>query len=314
MATLQHLLTSGTFWAAAGAVIGLLVGTVAIRATYRVAFPRRRILYGMPVVAPMRSDAIHQGTALSEPHFLNIRLVSRSRLDTPSSAYDKGNPIRLDVAIPIVEVLKVTSFPESIPAPEFTIDGSALKVGPSRIGKRQEILFSVLADGDAPKLTCESSLIDVQVRRLTSEDLRPVTTAKPFIYATLAAGSAIGALWAFAAASTARVAASAARVNYHSILAQKGELDQLKDFMAFFSLDIKYFQKLQMQAHADLGTATRDGHVASIFTLIAIAFAALTIAFFLETAFLLWRRRKRHSRYKAAKVGSVVGREADRSV
>ena len=219
MSIAVHWYASGTFWTAAGVVVAVLVGIATVLVAYIVGFPRRRLLYGMPVTAAMlaapdgvRSDLElrHKGTVLTAPRVLEVRLVSRGRKDIPSSAYDGGKPLRLDVGARIVEVLQVTSEPSSIPAPKMTVDGTSLTIGPSLIGKRQKIAFTLLTDGGQPYLMCQSSLIDVQVREQGPEDRKPAL-AITGAFAALALLATIAALWSLAAASTQRTTAAAAR-------------------------------------------------------------------------------------------------------
>ncbi|HEV8598282.1 MAG TPA: hypothetical protein VGQ69_02890 [Gemmatimonadales bacterium] len=71
-------------------------------------------------------------------------------------------------------MLHTTSDPPSIPIPKVTVEETCLAIGPSLIGKRQKITFTLLTDGGQPHLTCESTLIDVQVREQDLEDLKPM--------------------------------------------------------------------------------------------------------------------------------------------
>lgn len=138
---------SATFWTATGVVVALLAVVATVLVTYMVSFPKRRLLYGMPVVAPLlrapadaRQDLelLYRGEALAAPHVLEIELISRGRKDTPSSAYDSAKPMRLDVGARIVGVLRTTSHPESLSVPKVIVDGQSLMIGPSLIGKRQQ--------------------------------------------------------------------------------------------------------------------------------------------------------------------------------
>jgi len=209
---------SGTFWTAAGVMIALLVGAASIRVAYIVGFPRRRLLYAMPTVGAMLTapagvrgdlELRHRGKVLTAPGVVEVWLVSRGRKDIPSSAYDSRKPLRLDVGAGIVEVLHVTSDPPSIPKPKVTVEDTSLAIGPSLIGKRQKITFTLLTDGGRPHLTCESTLIDVQVREQDLDDLRP-GPGFAVTFATVAALAAIATVFSLATASSQRAIASAA--------------------------------------------------------------------------------------------------------
>jgi hypothetical protein len=193
--------TSGTFWAGAGVVVAMLAAVAVVWVTLAVGFPRRRLYFGLRAAAPllaapagMRGDLElrHHGTALANPRVVTVELVSRGRKDIPSEAYDDRQPLVLDVGGRIVEVLQVTSKPGILPSPQITPDGTSLKIGPSLIGRRQEITINVLTDGGEPSLTCHSSLIDVQVRRGTegSSPLWPGWPGWPWWAALVVAGVA----------------------------------------------------------------------------------------------------------------------------
>lgn len=164
---------SGTFWTAIGAVAVLLSTVAIVWVTLRVANPKRRLLYSMPVITPLlntRSDLPQDlevrrgGVILRHPHLVNVELVNRGRLDIRRDAFDGGEPLRLDIGATIIECLKITTSPSDRPEPLVKIDGSALLIGPSLLGRRQTIAFSVLVDGPSPNLCRpEQTLIDVDI-------------------------------------------------------------------------------------------------------------------------------------------------------
>jgi hypothetical protein len=173
--------TSGTFWAGAGTVSGLLGAVAVVWVTVIVGIPRRRLFYRMRAIAPLVSapkgirgdlELRHRGKLLSNPRALTIELVSRGRKDIANDAYNDGQPLRLDVGASVVELLQVASEPATLPPPVVGIDGTCVSIGPSLIGRRHAITITVLTDGGQPALTCQSPLIDVQIRELSDE--RPV--------------------------------------------------------------------------------------------------------------------------------------------
>jgi hypothetical protein len=176
---------SGGFWVSAlGAVAGVL-GTIAIiLVTIWIGRPRRRLLYWMPVSAPLlnagqdvrrKLEVRCGGKILSDPQVLEIGLFNQGRLDIPTTAFDARKPLRLDVGAPIIEVLSTAAVPTNRATPVVHVEGTMLQIGPSLIPKRQTITFSVLVDGPAPRLTCvEPELVDVEVdvrRQDTGHDL-----------------------------------------------------------------------------------------------------------------------------------------------
>jgi hypothetical protein len=163
--------TSGTFWAAAGVVVAALAAVAVVWVTLSVGFPRRRLYYGLRAAAPLLTvrssdlQLLHKETPLADPYVLTVELISRGRKDIPNDAYNGGQPLQLDVGSRIVEILQITSEPETRPPPQVAASETLLKIGPSLIGKRHQITISVLTDGGQPSLTCRSPLIDVQIRQ-----------------------------------------------------------------------------------------------------------------------------------------------------
>jgi hypothetical protein len=199
---------------AAGILVALLVGILGAWVAYAVGFPQRRLFYGLPVVTPLLAtqqgvagdvELRHRGTVLSHPYVLEVQLIARGRKDIPSSSFDSGKPIRIDVGARIVEVLQSTSVPDSIAPPRLVTDGTEIKVGPSLIGKRQKISIALLADGEHPHLTFQGSLENVTVRPSPEQStpIRPwlsglalgvtaATVGTAIYWAVVASGSSMG--------------------------------------------------------------------------------------------------------------------------
>lgn len=167
-------MTSGIFWAVVGVAAAVLIGIATIWATLRAANPTRRLSYSMPVVTPllnMRRDlpldveVRRAGHLLKSPHVVNVELRSTGRRDISREAFDGGKPLCLDVGVPIIECLDVTTTPPDRTEPSWETDGSELLIGPSLIGKRQTTVFSLLVDGQSPYLSKpQQTLIDVDIR------------------------------------------------------------------------------------------------------------------------------------------------------
>jgi len=157
----------------AAVVATLLAGIVAAWAAYAVGVPRRKLLFALTLAAPVlptgQSEASelvlqHHGTILAHPHVLKIQLLGSGSRDIPSQAFDSGKPIEIDVAIPIIAVLQVTSEPNTLIVPKTEFKGTTLKIGPSLIGKNQKVVFTLLADGARPRLTCQAALENVVIK------------------------------------------------------------------------------------------------------------------------------------------------------
>jgi len=171
--------TNGTFWAGAGVAVAIVFGIASVWAVLRTGNPKRRLFYSMPVVTPLLNErpgmprdveVRRAGQLLTFPQVVNIELVSRGRSDIQREAFDGGNPLCLDVGVPIVECLQVKISPSDRPEPLCKVDGSKLFVGPSLIGKRQTMVYSLLVDGPSPKLSRP-------LQSLAEVDLRPRDSA-----------------------------------------------------------------------------------------------------------------------------------------
>ena len=185
-------------------VVTLVVGIGGAWVAYAAGFPRRRLLYGLPVTAPLLNapedlssglELRDHGNVLKQPKVLEVRLLSRGRKDIPSSAFDAGKPLQLDVGIHIVRLLGVTSFPDTLAPPAVDIDETRVNIGPSLIGKRQTISIALLADGRRPSLSCQSSLENVDVRRQRQDP--PGSSVYEVMRGTAAGLFMIGAITGF---------------------------------------------------------------------------------------------------------------------
>ena len=183
--------TSGTFWAGAGTICGVLGVVAVVWVTLLVGIPRRRLFYQMQAVAPLVSaphgirgdlELRHRGKLLSDPRAVTITIVSRGRKDIANDAYNDGQPLRLDVGAPVVELLQVISEPATLPPPAVAADGTSVNIGPSLIGRRHEITITVLTDGGRPRLSCRSPLIDVQIQERSD---KPSTTERVLVVLSL---------------------------------------------------------------------------------------------------------------------------------
>lgn len=220
--------TSGTFWAAAAVVVSALSAGAAGWVAFRVANPKRRLVYGLSKASPLiarhhgelgeHSITVSSGEqVLDQPYVLDIQLANQGRRDIPSSAFDTAEPIRLDVGCTIVAILRSPSMHvprrtllrqrshilergageprarlvvRGVYHPRVEVDGTALKIGPSLLPKRQKFSLTLLVNG-YPQLTCEAHLIDVEVReQIESVDVPPsVTLVASLITGLLATGA-----------------------------------------------------------------------------------------------------------------------------
>ena len=191
----------------AGVLATLLAGLGGAWAIYAVGVPRRKLLYGLRAVAQIlpgnasdssgKLELLHDGTAVAQPRVLSVQLTGRGSRDVPSTCFDNGAPIQIDVGARILAILHVGSEPASFIAPKVAFDETKLEIGPSLIGKNQKITFTLLTDGDHPGLNCQAALENVklkpqQIRRLGGEVLFSAGIAGGLF---IAAGS-VGLAWA----------------------------------------------------------------------------------------------------------------------
>ncbi len=161
----EHWYSSGTFWAALGVGVALLVGVPTFLVTWA---PRQRLYYRAPPATPLLAPGMrgitdleirHGGRRLSDPYLLEVTLTARGRRDIPSSAFDQGRPLVFDLGAGIIKVLQVRCSPASSLAPPVTHEDSTLRVGPELVGRRQTTIISVLVDGARPRLVCTQPVL-----------------------------------------------------------------------------------------------------------------------------------------------------------
>lgn len=173
---LLHVLTAGhwyesaIFWAAAGVVAVLLIGGLTILAQFVAGKPG--LTYGMQSQTSKYTFEELAVLHVDHPQILLVCLDNPKRVDVASKAFDQDKPLILDVGVPILSLeTKFAVQSESLesladpPAVAVTVDGTALKVGPCLIRKRLRLRFVVSANGATPRLTCQSPLVNVPVRR-----------------------------------------------------------------------------------------------------------------------------------------------------
>lgn len=197
---------SGTFWSIVGvgvAVVSILLSPLVARWLQE---GRRRLFYSMPTATPLITRhslltelvIVHRGDRLSNPHVLEVRLACQGRHDIPSSAFDNGEPLRLDVGVPIVNILGTRTTPDAARSPAVAMDGTALLIAPSLIKRGQRTSFTLLVDGPDPALTCpQPPLIDVDVQHQaeSAESLTPRQTVLLVALLVLTSGTFFVSDW-----------------------------------------------------------------------------------------------------------------------
>ncbi|MDX3586731.1 hypothetical protein [Streptomyces europaeiscabiei] len=162
---------SQTLWTAAGVAVAVLMGCGAIWAALRAAHPRRRLTYATshaPLIHEPVGGALEircNGTLLADPHLVRIVLTNPGRRDIPSGAFDRGQPIRVDLGVPYVELVATEAEPSAAEPPPVTLHGSELRIGPGLIGCGTTVTCLLLVD-TPPTCRYRHSLLDVKVEQI----------------------------------------------------------------------------------------------------------------------------------------------------
>ncbi|MGW0188198.1 hypothetical protein ACWDV7_20835 [Streptomyces sp. NPDC003362] len=166
---------SGTFWAAAGVVVGAGVGAAGVYATRRAAFPKRRLVYSFSSSSLVQrhqrnvsANVLHIRLGereLHNPRLVSLRLENTGRRDISSAQFDQGDPLRIVLGLPVVELVSIAAEPPGalglIPS---GWDDHGMSIRPGRLGAGEAITYTLLVDGDPSFYRLTHALIDVKVR------------------------------------------------------------------------------------------------------------------------------------------------------
>jgi hypothetical protein len=227
--TPSTVLTNGTFWAGAAAIVSLVGIIVLGWITWRAANPKRRQLwYSLSTVTPLETTGTGIQSGDPNPAWLtpdevrilaaigdsdrprkslyryrykgshwvpfhlarvDIQLVSNGRLDIPRSAFDDNQPLQMDVGAPIVKLVSVLTSPNQAKPPLET-DGSMLFVGPCLIGRHETIVINLLVEGVPLLGPLHPSPENVDIRQgRPPESSRAISITLGFLGLTLTAAA-----------------------------------------------------------------------------------------------------------------------------
>ena len=148
-----------------------LAGVLSTWAMVRWSGPRRELIYRVvdvvpvPMPMPMRQSSDPKSRRPGSAHIVQLQLANRGRHDIPSSAFDQDRPLILDVAAPILAVLKIGSGPTRYDGPPVHAEGTGIALRPALIKRGQKITISLLVHGANPCVAIEHSpLIDTRIR------------------------------------------------------------------------------------------------------------------------------------------------------
>jgi hypothetical protein len=166
--------TNGIFWGAAGAIAVVLSIIVLAWVSIRVAKPKRQLWCSLTSATPliagqpgMSSElrVMYGDEQLAAPHTVGVILRSRGRrIDILRAAFDKEQPLAIDVGATILEILERVTDPDRT-LPEITHDGSRLLIGPSLIKWNQNIAVALLTEGRPELGPLGQQLENIDIRR-----------------------------------------------------------------------------------------------------------------------------------------------------
>jgi hypothetical protein len=163
---------SGTLWAIAAVLVGVVVGIITVWATFRSASPRRRLYVGLSSITPLLDrtgkeleglEVRHKGSPLRDPYFVTVEIISRGRRDIPRTNFD--GPIEIDLSVDVVALLEAQSFakPLTVPGPMYLTTARGVQVQPALIARNHRLTYSLLVNGE-PNLILRCPLENVDVR------------------------------------------------------------------------------------------------------------------------------------------------------
>lgn len=153
-------------------IVGVVVSVIALAVTIVIAvvtvrrqFPKRRLSFVMGetrlVSGTVPLEVSYRGKGVRDPRVIELSIVSDSRADIPSSAFDAGRPIILELSVPIVTVLE-----RSVEGIQLHEHGRALVLEPQliRVGAASDL--TLLVEGPSGQIVVDNSLIDIPVREV----------------------------------------------------------------------------------------------------------------------------------------------------
>ncbi len=172
---------SGSFWQyIITTVAGIAIGVLSAWATLRASNPKLKLNWWVQSNASLLPQAVDNGvltvqlgsTRLSKPRLVELVVANTGRRDITAAMFHGGNKIKFGFEdFKVVSILGVTSKPAGTMYPALTFDSAGpmgedgrLEIHPSLLRRGQEIVVTVLGDGDeTPVQLLASPLVDVPV-------------------------------------------------------------------------------------------------------------------------------------------------------
>jgi hypothetical protein len=124
--------------------------------------PVCKALISQDIPSDSQLEITIDGSPVTSPYVVTLRLVNRGRRNIRSSDFDRDIPITLNLGVPVVSILKnqvvVLEHLSSV-----DMGTGRVSFGPSLIHSGEKIGIDVLTDGQ-PVLSCTDRLADVKVR------------------------------------------------------------------------------------------------------------------------------------------------------
>jgi hypothetical protein len=161
--------SSITLWTALGSIFAFgLLSFAAWAAWSSYIAGRRQVLsYAanvqslLPLAPEGDLDITYRGTPVESPSLVQLRIVNQSRGDIPSTAFDGGKPLGLDLGVPIVAVL---SHNDHLSGAHTAAGGSThIEIGPTLIPRGHLLTLALLISGDQLNLRWDNPLIGVDI-------------------------------------------------------------------------------------------------------------------------------------------------------
>lgn len=162
-------------WTAVAVALGVGIATVIM---WQRGFPRRLLVYSIEstsLVASGRAlpklEINYEDQALQFPTLVTLRVESRSRRDIGSADFDAGRSLVFNFGAKIIARVGGTAGATFAAGAGrvLSLGEKSLSVAPVRIPKGRLFRVDLLTEG-APRLTCQSPLLNVDVRRLDFRD------------------------------------------------------------------------------------------------------------------------------------------------
>lgn len=159
--------SSITLWTALGSIFAFGLLSFAAWAAWSSYIAGRRpvLTYALNVqsLLPLAPEGVlditYRGAAVESPSLVQVRIVNQGRRDIPSTAFDGGKPLVLDLGVPIVAVLSHNS--HLLGAHTAAGGNTHIEIGPLLIPRGHSLSLALLVSGTQLDVTWNNPLIDV---------------------------------------------------------------------------------------------------------------------------------------------------------